>query len=150
MECGNRIDEATSSARSVVILANDHDYLPLLEYPNVHIIRLPNTTLAIPEACGNTPQAFLQMKILMGDKSDNIGPVFAKPSLRKANARQLVDTPGALEAKLAESDAATRARWARNQVLIDNRLVPEEVGGWMEGVVDIVGDVVDQTAGCSS
>ena len=81
-KCGNRIDDATSSARSVVILANDHDYLPLLEYPNVHIIRLPNTTLAIPDACGNTPQAFLRMKILMGDKSDNIGPVFARPSLR--------------------------------------------------------------------
>lgn len=134
----------TAPTPAVVILANDHDYLPLLEYANTHLIRLPNTALTVPDGC--TPQEFLQMKILMGDKSDNIGPVFVKPSLRKGVAQELVRTAGALETKLADADAATRARWARNRELIDNRLVPEEVGGWMVGV----GEMVDAVAAQSS
>ena len=129
---------------TVIIMANDHDYLPLLEYPNVHLIRLPNAPVTMPVMDKNapecTPQEFLQMKLLLGDKSDNIGPVFVKPhALSKKKALALLRlSPNALQHALDESDEATRARWARNQQLIDNRYVPEELGEWMEEVVKVV------------
>lgn len=118
---------ADPATHTTVIIANDHDYLPLLEYPRVYIARLPNTLLALPKH-SSTPQAFLVRKVLLGDKSDNIGPI--APRLAK-RAAELAHHPTKLRAFLAQSDDATRIRFDQNRILVDNRLTPEPLQEWM-------------------
>ena len=115
----------------VTIVANDHDYLPLLVYPNVSVVKLPKCApLALPKGI-DTGDAYLTYKVLTGDKSDNLGKVFAK--LSKANATHIANdlTGEALRNVLDNADDETRARWARNEQLIDNRLVPVALRAWL-------------------
>ena len=59
------------------ILANDYDYLPLLEYTStVHIVNLKNKTLTLPEHMNG--EQYLLMKIILGDKSDNISSILKR------------------------------------------------------------------------
>ena len=116
----------------VTIVANDHDYLPLLVYPNVSVVKLPKCApLALPKGI-DTGDAYLTYKVLTGDKSDNLGKVFAR--LSKANAMRIANdsTGEALRTALDNANDDTHARWARNEQLIDNRLVPVALRTWLK------------------
>lgn len=120
-----------SPQQPVVIVASDHDYLPLLELPHVHLFKLPNTPLELPKHV-ETAMEYLQLKILTGDNSDNIGPVFQdKPKVTKTVAMKLIRNPELLKERLSASDAATRERYEQNRRLVDNREVPKELQQWM-------------------
>ena len=64
----------------------------------------------------------MMLKIIVGDASDNIGPVF--PKLSKAKALGLAKDRVALEAALDAGGAEARARFERNQTLVDFRRIP--------------------------
>lgn len=69
------------SDHPAVIITNDNDYLQLCT-PTTQVINMQGKNLAL-RGCGDPKQDVL-IKILMGDKSDNIPPVFTKCGLKTA------------------------------------------------------------------
>lgn len=120
----------------VIILANDHDYLPLLDSPHVRLLNLKgkNNELHLPmNTVTNkqmTGEEYLQFKILVGDKSDNIPSVFKRCG--KKTAMKLVVDATRLQERFDKEGAGATAKYAHNRLLIDNRCVPAELYAWME------------------
>lgn len=123
---------------SVVIIANDYDYLPLLGNP-AHDVRLfslknKNNELHLPTNTITqkpmTGDEYLQYKILLGDKSDNIPSVFKRCG--KKTAMKLIANPSKLPELLDKGGEDSHTAYDRNKRLIDNRCVPEELRLWME------------------
>jgi len=102
--------------KNVVIIANDHDYFQLLESGNVKIINLQNKLLN-EKSNGDD----LMMKILIGDKSDNIPPSFKKCG--EKTALKLIEKPELLEQKLNKEG---RNQYDLNKKLIDFNEIPGE------------------------
>ena len=105
---------ASDAVHRVTIVASDRDYVPLLRHAGVAIVDLKGKPVRCPTQI--PVEHFLHVKILSGDKSDNIPPVF--PRCGAATALRLARDPPQLAARLAES-AVTRARYERNCLLID-------------------------------
>ena len=61
----------------IFIIANDHDYLQLLD-SNTEIVNFQNKFLKEATKVFSEPQKNLFYKIVLGDKSDNIMPIFKK------------------------------------------------------------------------
>ena len=61
----------------IFIIANDHDYLQLLD-TNTEIVNFQNKFLKEATKVFSEPQKNLFYKIVLGDKSDNIMPIFKK------------------------------------------------------------------------
>jgi 5'-3' exonuclease len=110
------------------IVANDYDYLPLLQYVDtVRIYNLKNKLLTLPpELSGDQ---YLQMKIILGDKSDNISSVLKRCGPKTAT--NLVTHAVLFNEKITNGDAEVQRKYERNRTLIDNRCVPEAYQKWM-------------------
>jgi len=65
------------SEAQIYIIANDHDYLQLLD-DNTEIVNFQNKFLKEAKKVFSEPQKNLFYKIVLGDKSDNIMPIFKK------------------------------------------------------------------------
>lgn len=120
----------------VVIIANDHDYLPLLGNPNVCVLNLkakhnelhlPMNTVINRQMTGDE---YLQYKILVGDKSDNISAVFKRCG--KKTAMKLVADKQKLAEQFEKGGESAMVNYQLNTKLIDNRLVPQKLQEWME------------------
>ena len=105
----------------IYIITNDMDYLQLwdqqcdlISLKGKHLINKPNS---YPESDKN-----LFIKILIGDKSDNILPVFKRCSIREAE--ELYENPEKLEERLKEEDAYEKI--LTNKILIDFDEIPYE------------------------
>ena len=68
----NKYDDA-----QIYIIANDHDYLQLLD-EHTEIVNFQNKFLKEGTKVFSDPQKNLFYKIVLGDKSDNINPIFKK------------------------------------------------------------------------
>lgn len=105
----------------IYIITNDMDYLQLwdsrCDIVNLRGLRLIDKPNSYPEADKN-----LFIKILVGDKSDNISPVFKKCSIKEAE--ELYENPEKLDAKLKEEDAYEKI--LINKTIIDFDEIPEE------------------------
>ena len=77
-----------------------------------------------------TGDEYLQYKILIGDKSDNIPSVFKRCG--KKTAMKLIANPSKLQELLDKGGEDAHTAYDRNKRLIDNRCVPEELRLWME------------------
>lgn len=121
---------------NVIIIANDHDYLPLLDSPNVRLLNLKskNNELHLPVNTVTdrqmTGEEYLQFKILVGDKSDNIPSVFKRCG--KKTAMKLVVDATALQERFDKEGPGATANYKHNCRMIDNRCVPPELQAWME------------------
>lgn len=117
----------------VVIIANDHDYLPLLGNSNVRLFSL-RTELHLPVNSATdrqmTGDEYLQYKILIGDKSDNIAAVFKRCG--KKTAMKLVADEQKLKEHFEKCGERAKANYRQNKRLIDNRCVPHELHEWMD------------------
>ena len=127
---------AETTNTRVVIIANDHDYLPLLGHPNVRLfsLRATNNELHLPintvTDTQMTGDEYLQYKILVGDKSDNIAAVFRRCG--KKTAMKLVADEQKLKEQFEKGGEVAKANYQHNRRLIDNRCVPEELRKWMD------------------
>ena len=72
----NHIRQKYADAK-IYIIANDHDYLQLLD-DNTEIVNFQNKFLKEAKKVFSEPQKNLFYKIVLGDKSDNIMPIFKK------------------------------------------------------------------------
>lgn len=122
-----RSAEATRG-RPIVIVASDHDYLPLLVHADVRIENAKGVQLALPKHIA-TPAMALPMKIVIGDKSDCIPPI--APRIGKKIATALLDNGGARLAEKLDAHADWKANYERNRQLVDNTCLPAEHLEWL-------------------
>lgn len=101
---------------TIHIVTSDHDYLQL-HGPDVHL-----TTLSFKPVRSETNDATmdLQLKILMGDVSDNIPSVFPKCGVKTA--LKCMHDPVLLAKKINGHDA----QYALNKQLVDFKCIPSE------------------------
>jgi DNA polymerase-1 len=116
------------------IVTNDSDYLQLLKYKNVEVINALSGKKMVCES----PKKFLEIKILTGDKSDNIPAVRARTG--PATAEDLIDT-GEIYKLLEEVDAQgnpkeIKRNYDRNKELIDLENTPEGLLMSLENLID--------------
>ena len=117
---------STLPSTQMTIIANDHDYLPLL-CERINLMNLQGKHLERP--CGLDGPQYLMFKIIMGDKSDNIPKVFDRCG--KKTACKLAQDPDLLRLQLEKAGHASQTRFKQNMQLIDNRKVPSKLQKWM-------------------
>ena len=126
--CKKMIREKYPLAR-IIILANDHDYLQLLddytEIINFQQKNLRESKKVFPESDKN-----LFYKIVLGDKSDNIMPIFKKCGPKTCekyyNDRESFS-------KALEKESGTSERYELNKKLVDFNEIPAIlVNGFLE------------------
>ena len=109
--------------RKIIIIANDADYLQLWS-DNCEIVNLKMNLLNEGKNSYQSPQKNLFMKIVLGDKSDNISPVFARCS--KKMCEELYENPDLFAQKLHAEEGAYE-RLLINKTIIDFAEIPEDL-----------------------
>lgn len=145
----------SAKAKRVVIVANDSDYYQLLVHPGVEIYdHLGNNYANNDRIKKYTPQQFLLLKILLGDKTDNIPPcqlivnrdnlvgkmeltpskiemflaigLFQKKWINRCLANKIIENNEILT-KLLTVDPIFRESYLRNLELIDMDYIPVKI-----------------------
>jgi 5'-3' exonuclease len=107
------------NACQIYIITSDHDYLQLSAL-NVHLYTLQYKKIT---GTGN-PKTDLQLKIIMGDSSDNIPAVF--PKCGPKTALKCIENPEFFQKKMSE-DAKHNAQYALNQMLVNFDNIPDDL-----------------------
>ena len=116
------VNQYKSFHENIYILANDHDYMQLID-SNVHVYNLQGKSLREHKAFYGSAEKALFMKIILGDKSDNIPPVFSKCGAKTAEKYYENNT---IFLKKLESDSDARTRLETNRMLIDFSNIPKK------------------------
>lgn len=107
---------------NVWIITGDMDYLQLA-HERVHLYNLKFSKLTDAKSCFKDPKKDLMCKILVGDKSDNIAPIFKGCGAKTAE--KLFHDPEALAKKL--QDKEVKKVYDLNKKLIDFDEIPKEL-----------------------
>ena len=118
--CITRYLQENYPTQKIYIITSDHDYLQLID-ENTTIINLKNKLLN-EKSCGN-PKHDLLLKIICGDKADNIKPCFKKCGPKTA--MKLILNPSLLETKFLKEENS-RNIYTLNCKLIDFNYIPIE------------------------
>lgn len=105
----------------ITIITNDHDFLQAAD-GKTDIVNLKGVNLK--EKGFGSPELDLKMKILMGDTSDNIPPVFSRCA--KAKLMEYAHSEEALEVAFARKPGS-RTQYELNRVLIDHTYIPDRI-----------------------
>jgi 5'-3' exonuclease len=113
----------------IIIIANDHDYLQLLdEYTDIINFQQKNlreSKKVFPESNKN-----LFYKIVLGDKSDNIFPIFKKCGPKTC---EKYYTNKELFLEALKKDSGSQEKYELNKKLVDFNKIPENlVNGFLE------------------
>ena len=113
----------------IYIIANDHDYLQLLdEY--TEIINFQNKNLRESKKVFTQANKNLFYKIVLGDKSDNILPIFKKCGPKTCEKYYLNNE---LFLNALQKEEGAREKYQLNKKLIDFNEIPENlVKGFLE------------------
>ena len=82
-DCAYYVANHYKNTHNVFIIANDHDYMQII-CDKINVINLQNKNLKDNKNFYNNSKKALFMKIILGDKSDNIPPVFKKCGIKTA------------------------------------------------------------------
>lgn len=107
----------------IYIIANDHDYLQLLD-GQTEIINFQYKFLKEAKKVFPEPEKNLFYKIVLGDKSDNINPVFKKCGPKTCE-KYYVDKDAFNEALLKEAGA--REKYELNRKLVSFTEIPQDL-----------------------
>lgn len=124
---------------NIIIITNDHDYLQLID-ENISIINLQYKNLkdnkkVFPEAKKN-----LFYKIILGDKSDNIEPVFTNCGPKTVE--KYYNSPELLECALQKHNAYEK--YARNIKLISFSEIPQKlIDSFIEENCEVYGKIIN-------
>lgn len=111
--------------RQIVIVTNDNDYLQLAD-PFTFIVNLKNSNLQERSrfaVASYNATAYLRLKILMGDPSDNIMPV--TDTMNNERALEIVHNKQLFRCLMA--DPAIREKYNHNRQLIDFNMIPSNL-----------------------
>ena len=117
----NHIRQKYADAK-IYIIANDHDYLQLLD-DNTEIVNFQNKFLKEGSKVFSEPQKNLFYKIVLGDKSDNIMPIFKKCGPKTCE-KYYENNDLFLEALKKEN---AYEKYELNKKLVDFRELPDEL-----------------------
>jgi 5'-3' exonuclease len=118
---------------AINIITNDNDYVQLASFDNVRLFNLKGVDLV--SRANYPPEIQLHMKILLGDKSDNIPPVFQKFGEKKA--LHMVNNPDMLQEKL-EKDQRAKSQYELNKRMIDFTCIPKELSDKIQQMLFVV------------
>jgi 5'-3' exonuclease len=110
----------------VVIITNDNDYIQLMTYPqassqsSLQIRNLQGKNIC--ERTGCSPEHYMKIKKILGDKSDNIPPITKKCGDKTAF--KLALHPEQLE-NLFTINPQARTQYNLNELLTDFKFIPE-------------------------
>lgn len=107
----------------IYIITSDRDYLQL-SAPNVHIYNLAYKNIAEGKGSTGNPKLDLEIKIIMGDTSDNIPSAF--PKCGPKTAQKCAEDPEAFKKKI-NGNAAYYAQYELNRQLVDFNCIPQEL-----------------------
>lgn len=107
----------------ITIIASDMDYLQLLN-DNINIINLKYKSITESKNASTNAKYNLFCKIVMGDKSDNIPPIFKKCGIKTAE--KYYHDKELFENELSKS-VTSRELFERNKKLIDFNYIPEQL-----------------------
>jgi 5'-3' exonuclease len=106
---------------NITIITNDNDYVQLYN-KNVDIYNLQYK--ALKDRVSNT-ESYLQYKIILGDKSDNIPSIgTVKKRIGEKTAQKMIDDPSLLSQYLRDDEINTR--FQLNELLISFDKIPEQ------------------------
>jgi 5'-3' exonuclease len=108
---------------SIYIITSDRDYLQL-NAPNVKLYNLAFKNIAESKSSTGNAKNDLEIKIIMGDTSDNIPSVF--PKCGPKTAQKCIEDPGFFKKKMSEN-AAYYTQYELNKKLVDFNCIPEEL-----------------------
>jgi 5'-3' exonuclease len=106
----------------IYIITSDQDYLQL-KCDNVHLYDLKYKPL---KSLTGNPKHDLEIKIIMGDNSDNIQSVF--PKCGPKTAQKCIDDPNFFKKKMADNQEYYE-NYKRNKLIIDFNNIPKELEG---------------------
>ena len=115
------IIQSLYSTIPIIIIGSDHDLMQLLD-EHVNVITLKDKSLN-DKSCGDS-QKDLEIKIIVGDKSDNIPGCFPKCGYKTA--LKLVNNTDLLEQKFNKYEGS-RERYDRNKKIISFKDIPKEL-----------------------
>lgn len=111
-----------NTKNSCTIITGDHDYLQL-NYPNVTLMTLKFKRLDTEKNSLGNPKKDLYMKIIIGDKSDNIPPLFKRCG--KKTAQKYIEDKEKFVEKVNKENM--QKRFKLNKKLIDFNQIPEDL-----------------------
>lgn len=113
----------------ITIITNDNDYIQLLTHPRIQkkdssllIKNLQDKNLQ--DRLPYTPEQFIKIKKIMGDKSDNIPPITSKCGDKTA--LKYATNPDLLQ-KLFQSNPVAKAQYELNELLTDFSFIPRHL-----------------------
>jgi 5'-3' exonuclease len=109
--------------KTCIIITNDNDYVQLCDNPNISVINLQNKNVFERTSCASS-QEYLQVKIIQGDKSDNIPSI--GPGIGPKTALKLAKTPDELEKYFKKHPDAVQ-RYNVNRRLIDFNFIEQGI-----------------------
>jgi 5'-3' exonuclease len=109
------------SNEEMIIITNDNDYIQLCD-ETTSIINLQGEE--IKSRVKLDPKTYLEYKIILGDKSDNITSIMQR--IGPKTAAKLASDPCALQA-LFEENPQAKTNYELNKRLIDFSMIPEEL-----------------------
>lgn len=107
---------------NIIIIANDYDYLQLID-EKTHLINLAFKIISYDIKIYKNAKENLLIKILTGDKSDSIPPVFNK--LTKKRLKEYIENNDTLQNDLKKYDLVEQ--FNLNSKLIDFTNIPDEL-----------------------
>ena len=115
---------------NITIITSDHDYLQLLN-DNVSIYNLKYKNILEAKNVFDDPKKNLEIKMIMGDKSDNISATFDKCGIKSAI--KCIDDPEYFKKKV------NMDIYNLNKLLIDFNSIPKELkDGYNEQFINIL------------
>lgn len=108
---------------NIYIITSDKDYLQL-NAPNVHLYSLAYKNLAESKSSTGNPMEDLEIKIIMGDTSDNIPSVF--PKCGPKTAQKCIEDPEFFKKKMADNSEYYN-QYELNKTLISFDNIPENL-----------------------
>jgi 5'-3' exonuclease len=116
----------------LIIITNDNDYIQLCD-ENTKIYNLQDQE--IKKRIKLSPKIYLECKIIMGDKSDNINAIMKK--IGPKTAEKLACNSELLEEFLSKNESA-KANYEINKRLIDFEMIPIELQNAFANRINLV------------
>ena len=108
---------------NIYVITSDKDYLQLNSH-NVHLFNLAFKNIAENKSSTGNPKSDLEIKIIMGDTSDNIPSVF--PKCGPKTAQKCLDDPEFFKKKMA-NNLDYYKQYELNKKLVDFDSIPQEL-----------------------
>ena len=107
----------------IYIITSDMDYLQL-NAPNVDLYNLAYKNIALKKSSTGNPKTDLEIKIIMGDKSDNIPSVF--PKCGPKTALKCIEDPEFFKKKM-DNNPEYYKQYELNKKLVDFNNIPQNL-----------------------